>query len=280
MMPFRRILFPIDFSEATLAIVPNVTEIAQRFNATVTLLNAFNLLSDYIQATRFEGTGDSEPASLPYTPALQELRKQRQQCLDEFSREQFSSVNHTARIEDGDPAEVIHWVAQREDTDLITMPTRGIGRFRRLLVVSVTAKVLHDVSCTVWTSAHAAGPSPASAPCCRSILCAVVMNPEAGVVLKAAGFVAQAYGARICWLNSCPSPQMDGGQPFGRWVGHAFEKALGAGSHEIGLDTTVRVLDAAIPEGIRRIAIEESADLIVVGRGHHKGSLSRMWSRL
>src|SRR5665213_1436261 len=34
--PYRRILFPTDFSQASAAMAPYVTEIARRFNATVT----------------------------------------------------------------------------------------------------------------------------------------------------------------------------------------------------------------------------------------------------
>jgi nucleotide-binding universal stress UspA family protein len=35
-----------------------------------------------------------------------------------------------------------------------------------------------------------------------------------------------------------------------------------------------------VPEGIRLAAIEESADLVIVGRGHHRGAVSRLWSDL
>ena len=84
MMPFRRILFPVDFSEAATAMVPCVTEMAQRFDAAVTVLNAFNVVPDYMLAPRLDGSGESEPAAVPYTPAFRELRKQREQRLKEF----------------------------------------------------------------------------------------------------------------------------------------------------------------------------------------------------
>ncbi len=67
-------------------------------------------------------------------------------------------------------------------------------------------------------------------------------------------------------LNIAPSAGENGGQPLAQSVRHAFDKALEVGGRGIG-DTTVRVLDATIPEGIRRTAIEEAADLVVVGRG-------------
>ncbi len=280
MMPCRKILFPIDFSGATLSMVPYVRDMAQRFAATVTLLNAFNLVTDYNLAPSLDGTYNSEPNAIPYTPALQELRRHREERLEEFSRTHFSNVSRTARIEDGDPATVIEWVTQRESTDLIMMPTKGLGRFRRLLLGSVTAKVLHDISCPVLTSAHEPDPALASHGSYRSIVCAVELSSEAEVVLKAAGLLAQAYGARICLLHIEPSSHEHAEGASAQSVKHAFDQVLGTEGRKVCLDATVRVLDAAIREGIRRAVIEETADLLVVGRGHHRGNFSRMWSHL
>ena len=263
-----------------MAMVPCVTEMAQRFNAAVTVLSAFDLVRGHILAPRLDGPCDSEPAAIPYTPALQELRKQRAQRLEEFSRAQFPHVSATARIEDGDPAAVIEWVVQRENTDVIMMPTKGLGRFRRALLGSVTVKVLHDVGCPVLTSAHRPDPGLASPPGYRSIICAVELNGEADAVLKVAGLLAQAYGASVCLLNIESASHEPGGEPFAQSLADAFDRAANAGGRGIGVNTTVRVLDGAIPEGIRRTAIDEKADLVVVGRGHQKGNLSRMWSHL
>ena len=279
-MPLRRILFPVDFSEATTAMVPYVVEIAQRFDATVTLLNAFNLVTDYSLAPGIEGTDDSDPAAIPYAPALRELRRQREQDLEEFSQTQFSSVNRATRIEDGDPAKVIEWVAQTENTDLIMMPTKGAGRFRRFLLGSITAKILHDLRCPVLTSAHEPDRTLPAPTGYRSILCAVELNPEADVAFKTAALLAQAYGARICLLHVERSLPLHRGQPLAQSIRQAFEKAVSIAGIKIGVETTVRILDASVTEGIRRIAIEEAADLVVVGRGHERGNLSRIWSHL
>ena len=46
-MPFRKIVFPIDFSKATVSMVPYVAEMARQLNAKVTVLNAFNVVTDY-----------------------------------------------------------------------------------------------------------------------------------------------------------------------------------------------------------------------------------------
>ena len=246
MMPFRKILFPVDFSEATTAMVPHVTEMAQRFNATLTVLNAFNLIDDYVLAPPLEDRSDLEPNEIPYSAALRELRNQRERRLQEFSRSQFPRLAHTAVIEDGDPAMVIEWVAKRDNTDLIMMPTKGLGRFHRLLLGSVTAKVLHDISCPLFTSTHE--PHSALAPFSgyRSILCAVGPNAEADDVLKAAALLAQAYGARICLLHMEPSSDEHARQTSAESIRHAFEQALNIGNSQVDMDMIVRVQSGAV----------------------------------
>jgi nucleotide-binding universal stress UspA family protein len=282
MKPFRKILFPIDFSEATTAMVPSVREMAERFNATVTVVNAFNLVREYSLAPSIEGTGNSEPAPILYSPALQELRYQRERSLDEFARTQFSTVRHSTTIEDGDPALVIRWVVQRENTDLIMMPTKGLGRFRRLLLGSVTAKVLHDVTCPVLTSAHQLDSTLTSHGSYRSILCAVDLNSEADSIFRTAAFLAQTYGAKICLLHIDPSSNENGQSPIALELRGAFDKALNAGKEPRGggHELCLCALGSSIPEGIRQIAIKEGADLVVVGRGHIKGTFSQAWSHL
>jgi nucleotide-binding universal stress UspA family protein len=282
MQPFRTILFPTDFSQAALEMVPYVKETAQRFNGHVTVLNAFDLVRDYILAPPLEGSCESErAAAIPYVPALRELREQREQQLEEFTRAHFAGTHHSTTIEDGDPATIIEWVAHRESTDLIMMPTKGLGKFRRLLVGSVTAKVLHDVKCPVFTSAHEPGLFLAPPNGYHSILCAVGFNEETDVILEAASFFARVYAARLCLMHiEALSPRQQGRQEAVHLIRQALDRASNAEAGERQLEAKVRVLDAELPEGIRRVAMEEKADLVVVGRGHQKGNFSRMWSHL
>lgn len=281
MQPFHTILFPIDFSRATMAMIPYVSEMAQRFKAGVTVLNVFELVRDYNLSAPLVTSCESERAAIPYAPAFQELRNQRQRRLEEFACTHFASVHHTARIEDGDPATVIEWVAQRTNADLIIMPTRGLGKFRRSVLGSVTAKVLHDVICPVLTSAHQPEPGIAPANGYRSILCAVELNQEADAVLRTAGFLARVYGASLCLVHmETASSRQQNRQNAGDSISQALDRSLNAEAGEGRLEPRVRVLAADLPEGIRSTAMEERADLVIVGRGHQKGNLSRMWSHL
>jgi hypothetical protein len=66
---------------------------------------------------------------------------------------------------EGDPAREITDYAQEQGADLIMMPTHGYRTFRSLLLGSVTAKVLHDAACPVWTGVHVEDSPPAPAKC-------------------------------------------------------------------------------------------------------------------
>src|SRR5205085_1059021 len=56
-------------------------------------------------------------------------------------------------VAEGEAAWHITQWASENDVDLIAMGTHAYGKSRGLLLGSVTAKVLHDVSCPVWTNA-------------------------------------------------------------------------------------------------------------------------------
>jgi nucleotide-binding universal stress UspA family protein len=234
MKHLRRILFPIAFSKAAESMGPPVRGMAERFNASVTVLNAFNPLPEYFQGPFPDGRcGPEGVPSLPYSPALLELRDRQKERLERFSQSHFSGMNYSARIEDGDPAMVIEWVAKCEKADLIMMPTRGLGTFRSLLLGSVTSKILHDTSFPLWTSVHKPELASALPHGCRSILCAVGLNQGDDPAIKAA---------------------------------HLFVR--------------VQILDGDIAERICQAAVDEHADLLILGRGRTRESFAQVWSHL
>ena len=69
----------------------SVREMAERFNASVTVLNAFNPLPEYFQGPSIDDCCNSkEEPVLPYSPALLELRDLQKERLEAFSRDHFS----------------------------------------------------------------------------------------------------------------------------------------------------------------------------------------------
>lgn len=134
MMPFHKILFPVDFSAASEAMAPYVQELAGRFSAQVTVLHSFDRVRGYNLAGHFDSACESERLPITYGPSMGELRREEEEHLQTLIREQFQNVECSMIMEDGDPASVIQGVAHRGGMYLIMMPTRGIGRFRRVLL--------------------------------------------------------------------------------------------------------------------------------------------------
>ncbi len=278
MVSFHRILFPVDFSGAGAAMAPAVGAIARRFDASVTVMNAFNLVQEVNLAPVCDDVTD-EPLPISYTPEFQALRDQREVRLNEFASTHFADLVRKAVVVDGEPALAIEWLAKREQADLITMPTRGLGRFRRLLLGSVTAKVLHDLDCPVFTSAHEPGKQLTFPDCCNSILCAVKFDSADEAVLTMAASLVRACSARVCLLHVLTKDDEQSGNKTMAPVRRSFEQILQAETHH-DIPIRERTLDATVPEGIRQVALEEEADLVIVGRGRARETVSFLWSQL
>ncbi len=261
---------------------PLVREMAERFKATVTVLHAVNLAPEYISGPAPDTPCDSKEGAILFSPALQEMRAQQEQRLNEFASAHFSGIRHTERIEDGEPAAVIEWVAKCESTDLIMMPTRGLGKFTRLLLGSVTAKVLHDLACPVWTSIHRPDAAQALLGGYRSVVCAIGVNPD-DHVFNAASLFAHTYRAKVSLLYiQSPSNEQDQ-QITAQSIKRRFDRAYLADGGGVAADVSVRVLQGGdIAEAICCAARDEGADLLIVGRGHARehfsGTLSHLYS--
>ena len=147
MITFQRILFPTDFSSQSTAIVPAIKAMAKRFGSEVVVLHVIDLpLAWY---------GASEAAAWSALINADRLRLEGTMALDRFVAQQFSDLPVLRRLEQGDAARQITDIAQEQHAGLIMLPTRGYGPFRAVLLGSVTAKVLHDAHCPVWTGVHA-----------------------------------------------------------------------------------------------------------------------------
>jgi nucleotide-binding universal stress UspA family protein len=49
---------------------------------------------------------------------------------------------------------------------------------------------------------------------------------------------------------------------------------------ELGINAPHNIVESFIASGIRDEAIRTNADLVVTGRGHQQGTISRAWSNL
>src|SRR5271170_2403471 len=187
MLPFHKILFPVDYSAPCQAVIPYVQEMACHFSAELTVCHAYAPL-DAIAHSELLVT---DPALQAKAHVLQQDR------LLQFASENFPGQKPEAIVELGEPGSVIDRVAGQQRADLVMLATRGHGPVRRFLLGSITSKVLHDVSAAVWTGVGTVLSEHSVKIPYQSIVCALDESQEAEAVLRAAASLASAYRAQL-----------------------------------------------------------------------------------
>jgi nucleotide-binding universal stress UspA family protein len=166
------------------------------------------------------------------------------------------------------------------EAPLIMMPTRGHTRFRQLLLGSVTASVLHEAVCPVWTEAHREE-GPEATGVYRTMVCAIDMGPRTRDVLQAAIEFSSHFDASLHVVHSVPGidPRFPSG-PADR--AHALLVAE-ARENFSDLCQQARVTvpleiveDVGLVNGIMGATAKYVADLLIIGRGVIQGTLGRL----
>lgn len=273
MLKFHRILFPIDFSPICVETTRYVADIARKFESDVVLLHVFGIYG----GTNF---GVAAAAGM-YAAYEQAIRQHRQEALDNFGTEELSGLNVTRTIEVGEPATTIVNYADVHQIDLIVMPTHGPGKFRRLLLGSVTAKVLHDTERPVLTTAHSESLPCRASEAIQNLLCAVDLGPNSARVVRAASDIAARYQGTVTLVHAIPSSQIasDGlieDAPFQRFLLDTANERIAALQHELQTHFAVCVKQGSVADIIRDVAMKNRAQLVVTGRGHMTQFLGRL----
>ena len=248
MISFKKILFPVDLSAQSRAVAPSVAAMARRFGSEVTLVHV-----------------TSERAPEPE--------------LDQFAGGMFSGVPVVRELLEGDPAHQIVSYADEHKVDLIMMPTHGHGTFRALLLGSVTAKVLHETRCLVWTGIHAEEMTAHSPDRWKRILCAVETDHSESILTWASQFAQQqsldlqlvhaVAGADGMWTEES-DPSMYG------FLFHAARERLAKLQAGAGTNFDTRLLGGNVGSAVHQAAMDYDADLIVIGRGAIQTTLGRL----
>lgn len=171
----------------------------------------------------------------------------------------------------GSPAEAIAEEAGRRGTDLIVMATHGYGAFRRFLLGSVSAKILHDAACPVLTTAHeAVKPQLGLAPF-RHLLCAVDLGPASEAVVSQARAVAAHDNAGLTLIHVLP-PETLGGVSY--YDPERWKRIAEAKLKKLGGDLPAIVRTGELAPTLNSAGVDLGADLLVIGR--HPGLLSRL----
>jgi nucleotide-binding universal stress UspA family protein len=269
MESFKHILFPIDLSPRSEAARPVVEAWARRFNAKVTLLHTIQIpISSY-------GGADGYPIVVDI-PGIEATAKAR------LERVAMDAPGVTRVSIMGDPAYEIAQYAEKNDVDLIMMPTHGYGPFRSLLLGSTAAKVLHDAHCPVWTSAHIEELPVEARTETHQILCAIEADAEAVELIRTASELAQAWQAKLSLVHAVPVDEVRPekyleGDLTAALIKQAREQIAGL-QREAGTSVEVTVEGGKVAHVVRDAALALKADLVVAGRGKAQAAFGRLRS--
>ncbi len=142
MSMFKRILCPVDFSEASTAIAKTTREFALKFDADVLVVY---VAPSMIQYEIF----DLPAASLPQL--VGDIVSGAEKTMTDFVAKHFPDVRATGKVVSGDAAEAIVNLSQAENADIIIMATHGRQGLNRLLFGSVAEKVVKTSPVPVMT---------------------------------------------------------------------------------------------------------------------------------
>lgn len=268
MLTIKHILFPCDFSEQCSLAVPFVRAIASRFDAKVTLL------------TIDPPPWAKPPAALEAEAALdtRELGIEPQAHLETMLVEEFAGRPVESVADSGDPALRITEFAHEHAVDLIMMPTHGYGLFRSLLIGSVTAKVLHDANCPVWTATHAEEQQPTNTP--HTILCAVDGTPNSLSVLRWAAEFSQQMGAILKLIHVAPrisdALEIPTERALQEEVNEQARAKIESLQQSAGVEACLGIGVGPVAETVAEAAEQEGADLVLIGRGSLQATLGRL----
>ena len=265
---FRNILFPVDFSDRCAQTARSVAEIARQFEGGVTLIHA---IGDYDGLYTPDAPSPDAWIAWLRENAAARLQSFGSPCLDDFVV--------ARRVENGDPAWAIANYAARHGIDLITMPTHGRGIFRRFLLGSVTARVLHDSPTPVWTTVHTASPGPGMDRI-RNIVCATDLSGASHHVMKTAGRIARDSGASLHFVYAIPAPVTLAAGGTEACSPHAVQAIqdiararIEEAQEEAGVEVDTHVEPGFVLPVVSKAIAKHHADLLVIGRGHLQETL-------
>jgi nucleotide-binding universal stress UspA family protein len=190
MTPYRHLLCPVDFSDVSRRALRWSSSFAREVDARLSVLHVID-------------TGALSIGNLVAVPnAREELRQRVEESVLGWKRE-GDLVHGEIEIVEGLPADVIAASANERDVDLLVMGTHGLSGFQKLLLGSVTEKVLHRVRVPMLTLSPSAPPGGEGF---ETVVMAIDFGPESQSVVRHGVWLAEHFGAKLVAAHAVPVP--------------------------------------------------------------------------
>ena len=274
MIEIKRILCPIDFSDYSRHALNHAVAMAKWYDSTITVLHVLPVVP--------VAAYGSELPALPSTVPSPADRDELLAAMKRFADEAGSDLPIQCETCEGTVTAEILARAGAIPSDLIVMGTHGRSGFERLVLGSVTEKVLRKAACPVLSvPSHVRDAVPAPPVLFKDILCAIDFSDCSTNALNYAMSLAQEADARLTVVHvieMLPESAPGRDEAIQVWPGNVSEYIAG-----VEQDRRER-LRAAVPESVRaycavetvlangnpyrailRVAAEQHSDLIVIG---------------
>ncbi len=267
----HKILVPIVFADRSRHIIQQAAWLARRVHAEIILVHVVTLF-DY--PAGFLESGHEVTARDLESQVIQRA----QQDLDQNLPPELDGIAVTRVLLRGDVAREIVKAAVDHNVDLIMMSTHGQAAFYRFLLGSVTAKVLHESDCPVWTGAHLEDPA-AGEFAIRSVLCSVDLTHHSYRTAALASQLATSVGAALTLVHITEGVGIYG--PGGLRVDPIWRdtivglatKEMDALQQSLGAQAEAIIDSGNVLQLLNQVAERMKADLLVIGHSPVRGHL-------
>ena len=149
MVEIKKILYPTDFSEYSLAALPYAIDLTQQNDAELYCLHIVEMPNEEYLINEY-----MVPLDIPHVSEDKVIRTARAR-LDKFMNENLSGVEKvTSRVLIGTPFIEIIRYAKEQSIDLIVIGTHGRSALASMLLGSVAEKVVRKAPCPVLSIRH------------------------------------------------------------------------------------------------------------------------------
>ena len=144
MLPWKKILWPTDFSEPAYEGLKIATELATQFSSEIFLV--------HVIAPMPTMQGAAAPTGFHLPTVLEELQESAQKSLEDIRQAKIpAEIQARSFVVHGKPANEIVRLASQEKADIIVIPTHGESGWQRFVFGSVAEKVVRLADCPVLT---------------------------------------------------------------------------------------------------------------------------------
>ncbi len=258
----KKILVPIDFSDASVNALKVACQLALRFDAGLYLLHVNEMIPYVIPVTEYAYTATAVDIETYNKEKYEHIQQLKKNVLREAP---YSNLDITVAVEAGVMVPVVKKVAEEEFADLIVMGTLGASGWREVLVGSNTERVIRHAPCPVLVI-----PEGVRELTVERVLVPTTLKPDQIRVFKTAKAWQEFLGFDVEALYV--------GDPLNAGAHGNVESEKNRLTEETGLRHVylhLNTLDVKVEDAIRTYAKQAEAGLIIMGT-HQRHGLSHL----